>query len=612
MKKTAEKYMPYIKLNVLMLLFMLALLWINPIDHIRSYVSIPRLDFTDRFFVYADQVMVCDIYAEDEADGIELLMSSEALATERYSVVLKDSEGSIVSSWTSAIGEIPEDALMHYHIKSGLMKAGCLYKLEISAPTLDRDHALMVSQSVGEYKDHANVFAIAAIVTVFLTANLCMVYLCKGKEFPAFPVLLSAGLIMLFIMAPGSGPDDKYHYYSSYILSDRMLGRNTGKSVDGGFEFDLYSYEGYVGCNANSSFLRVLREFGKRSEAGSDRYAEDVWTEPRINPPAHLAPAVGMVIGKLLGLNFISIYTLGRICNMLMYVCLAYAAVKIVPKNRELMIFVAMMPMAMQQCTGLSYDAIVNGISLFYIAYVLRMIYTGKNIDKKDISILILSLGIIAVVKVVYVLLALLLIMFVNKSRNVFRMVPVIIIPFIILLITRGRSMMRTVTHADKGLYTLIIALREPIKFLKLIIHTIETNGWTYLKASVGSLMTGDFTPVPEWLTIAYLVIIVLCVLSESEAVISVRWHRYLVAGTTLSGIISILVVFAFACTFYGMPAIQGVQGRYFIPFLIPPLFCLCGSRIRSTINRTKLIIPVWFIELGYIISLMSQIKYDI
>ncbi len=602
-----------IKLNFGLLLFTLLMLWIRPLNDLRSYVLIGGRDFSDKVFVYGDSVMEQVFAVDRDADSIEILVAPlDKTSGGSYYVFVLDGEGIQLDSFETPIGMIPNSGLMKYHISDGL-KSGRDYRIEVKAPELRQDTAIMVSSAISAYKKHFNVFAFLAIILAFSIANLWFVFEKYNIEVLSMPVLIATGLIMFLILAPGSAPDESFHYYSSLKMSNVLMGREDINHVEAGYEYEFTD-----GINANSAYVKQWSVFKKLSGDGREMISCEQGSSPVSNPLAHLAPAIGITIGRFMGLGFIGIYTLGRVFNMAQYIALVYMAIKLVPKNKELMLITAIVPMAMQQCTCMSYDSIVNGLSMLFTAYVLRMINNKKGLEIKSIVICTLIIIALAPIKVVYIILVLLLLA-VSKDYAK-KVLPIIGLAGMVLLFFKWRTIWDIMNNSvgeawwTGGLesHTLSFVLEHPLRYIKAIVYSVENDGLTYLKDMIGIGLSTSRVAIPDYLAITYISIIVLCALTEKESILENKWQRRVFLLTSLIGTVAIFTVYLLNCTIYGQPRIMGVQGRYFIPFIVPVLYCIQRKKLKLDIDRRILFVPVWFIQIGYIVYALSQISYDI
>ncbi len=456
-----------------------------------------------------------------------------------------------------------------------------------------------------------NVFALIAIVTVFLMANIWLALKDRGVVSYALPVTLLAGFMMLVLLAPGSAPDEKFHYYSSLKLSNVLLFRSNINEMECEYEFTLEEMR-----NANDSFVMQKEGLFRRGSFDNGTMEVPDAASPYRNFISHLAPAIGMSIGRLLRLNFISVYFLARLFNLIQYALLAYLAVRLVPVNKELMLMIALMPMPLQQCTGTSYDSVLNGLSMVFIAYVLKIINSRKRPAVKELVICLILLILLAPVKIVYILLAIMLLA-ISKDYLI-KALPVFIVAGVVLFMIKGDDIMAIASGSygeewwTGGLeaHNIAFLYQFPLRYIKAIIYSLEMDGITYIKDAAGIGLCAASVTIPDMFAIGYLLVMFLCALSVREYIVPERWQRVMILITSVMGIMAIFTVFLFGCTVYGRPRIMGAQGRYFLPFLIPAIYCLKGKRIHTDIERSDLLLPAWFILMGYVIFAAGQVSY--
>ena len=122
-------------------------------------------------------------------------------------------------------------------------------------------------------------------------------------------------------------------------------------------------------------------------------------------PIIYLAPSIGITIGRLMKLNFIQLYYLGRCFNLFAYIFLILIALKITPKYKELMLLIASLPMCLHQAVSYSYDVVINGMSFVFVAYTFLLIYREDGVTWKDALVLVAIGGILCPGKLVYIVL---------------------------------------------------------------------------------------------------------------------------------------------------------------------------------------------------------------
>lgn len=630
-------------INAVLVCFLLFMLWIRPIDNLRKYnIYNHYADSDDSVLIYGDMSLTQTFTCTAETDSFELSVSPANDSYHgSYNVSLSDENG-IVNEWTTEKLDTAK-GWVQYHLKGRVFEPEHSYTISVCAPGLDVTDAIKVfigsasgkASGVGEfsyskqrmpvdpdegsvlcfgvYRKIINVFAIAAIIIVFLAANICIVFKEKGMKFLSLPIMIASAFVMLLIMAPGSGPDDRFHYYSAFELSNILMGRTNTGEIENRYYDNLPIHH-----NTNEAFVKVYEELRYRIAGEEGTFYYDEQKDKLIQPLSHLAQALGITVGRVLGLNFIQIYTLARIANMSLYILLVYIAVRVIPVNRELMTMMGIMPMAMHQATQLSYDAVVNGMAFLFTGYIIKLIYDNTAVTWRNIAICAILLGIMSPIKVIYFLLGVLIMVipsdrFRSQKDRIKKTLVVFIGVAAASLVTKLTDIMTLFRHYEVGgatvdRYNVGFAISNPGRFAALVMASAEDNLWMMIKGATGSSLAGMTLGIPEYLVIAFILVISICAIEGNGQVISRGWQRIIIGLMFCAGYILVFIVFAFSFTKYGLPYVDGIQGRYLIPFLLPVLYSLKGSRDGGRIDCIDLFIPVWFIELGYIVSVMSSI----
>jgi len=107
------------------------------------------------------------------------------------------------------------------------------------------------------------------------------------------------------------------------------------------------------------------------------------------------------LFGRLLDTPVIILYFLLRLSYLFLYIVLVYWAIKIIPFGKNLLALFAFAPMAIIQASIVSPDAISNGISFLFIAWIFYLIKQKEGpLSKKYITITWAMVGLLAAVKI--------------------------------------------------------------------------------------------------------------------------------------------------------------------------------------------------------------------
>lgn len=199
-------------------------------------------------------------------------------------------------------------------------------------------------------------------------------WLRPGRAF----VLLSAlfGLPLVLLTAPFQAPDEPHHFRRAYQVSE------------GGFMPTRQGNRG--GGELPTSVAAVSQRFGrlKPPVRGTTSRAEileglrlPLQPEDRTFVPfvAALYPPVGYVpqasaiaAGRALDLPPLALMYLGRVANLLAWVALGAAAIRVAPEMGRPLLLLLLMPVSIFQAASLSADATTNGLAVLFTALVWR------------------------------------------------------------------------------------------------------------------------------------------------------------------------------------------------------------------------------------------------
>jgi len=308
--------------------------------------------------------------------------------------------------------------------------------------------------------------------------------------------------------------------------------------------------------------------------------------------------AMGIAFARILTDNVYLITYAGRIVNMIVAILLLYFAIKLMPFGKKLILIPAMIPIAIEGFTSLSPDAMTIAMSFLYIAYILNLAFgKKKKIEiKEKVTLLVMSV-IIALCKIVYIPLVLLMLIIPKEkfkketNRNkVFNICIIAGIAIIINLIWLGIAS-RYLSNFREGdsKVQVLLAIQNPIRYIQTALYTINLNGNSYLMSLFGSdLGWGEFVKLYAIVPYALLAIYTFTAITDES--LKNKLKNYQVVWITLVVLAVIGLVFTslyVQWTTVGKESIAGVQGRYFLPIL-PLIMLLLGSVLKIKTDYKK------------------------
>ena len=427
-----------------------------------------------------------------------------------------------------------------------------------------------------------------------------------------FASLLVLGMLYSAVFFPLSVPDELYHYESSYYYSNLILGKSPSNDLIEIRETDAslinnaqprLCKESY--SNTKKALLADSSSTLTYMEYPIDSSRADISNNP---PQVRLCSAIGLSVGQLLGLNGLSTFYLGRFFNYLAFALLAYLAFKITPIGKLLFISLSLLPMTLHICSSFSYDAIIIGLSFFFISLCLKAAFSDEKISRKSLIAITLSAILIAPCKLIYAFLSFAVLIIPNnkfkskKDSTKWKLI-VICATFASLFLfhistllsfflpaastVTSNSIEQEITASTPSQYTFSGLIAAPLNTVFIFANTVLTKTDFYLNSFLGgSLGWFQSELITPWFFILLFLGIILYSArkSETDKVIPSRKRKiiFMIISTiiALSAALSMLLGHTETSSLF----VEGVQGRYFLPFA--PLFFLL-FRTKNT-QRSK------------------------
>ena len=433
--------------------------------------------------------------------------------------------------------------------------------------------------------------------------------------------ILCLGILYNFLITPYMTPDESYHIDMTYRHSNTLLGiESAGENKcykrmdDTKIEFTSEpSLENYK--NIYDGFFRVVRD---------NRLVEADATSTTEAPMILYLPAVlGMTLARLLHLGTVPMYLLARWCSLLFFALMTYIGMKKLPFGKITLFLLAILPMNLQQCTSFSYDAVINGVIFLYICYCISLTWREEPVKPVDI----LVMGILSIVMIygksgIYLPIALLALLipakrFGGKRVRNFCILALCLLPVLAFVnkntvavnyIATTTEATATVGSSTTAGYTLGYFLSQPLELVRIMANTIADKSAFYLMSLVGQKMGWVEIEISEVIPMLFLLLLVLsCMRTKDEpqyVKTGQKWWIVCVcavcAGLILAGML-------LTWTPRDHISIEGVQGRYFIPFM--PAFLLVLRNGRLTWNRSAERGLMYAGLVGQLLTVMYLIK---
>lgn len=441
------------------------------------------------------------------------------------------------------------------------------------------------------------------------------------------------GALYLYILPPLSAPDEARHYISAYQLSNRIMGLPaTGedgkvpiREEDWFAEDSCRDFEPYMTADGmlatDEDGADGAKVIGQVLTAETYRLIHEkglAWEEPRgggngtvlsnhipvvTTPVAYLAPALGITLARVMGLNCTGLLFMGCFCNLLLFAGVTYLAMRRLPFGKEALFGVALLPMVIQLSASYSYDSFVMAGVFYFTAYCLYLAYEAERVRSADILVLAAVMAAVGPCKMIYtVFMGLCLLIPVRKFQGwgkwlvsagcvlaAWGLAMFLINSQTVSAYTAGGE--NYIDWAEEAGYSLGTLLHQPIRCAQLFFNTVvwQSEYWhmTMVGAYLGNI---DLVLDVPYLVVALftLALIGLALRKPGETMVLTGGKRLWVWFLCLLCAGAAMLSMLLSWTPLSSRIICGVQGRYFLPFLPVFLMSVKNDLVVLTKNRNR------------------------
>ncbi len=451
--------------------------------------------------------------------------------------------------------------------------------------------------------------------------------------YPAAGLLL--GLLYLFVFPPMSAPDEISHYLTAYELSSRVLGQpvrsDEGRTLVRVQDWVFEDSEGDYVIDTSGAYWKAADGSTEATAAGQtlkeDTYrlvhnlltgaetpqqkqlaaaggGDGLLAETRFytvdtTPAAYLPQTVGIVLARLFHMNSIWLAYMGRFMNLLFFVGMTWLALRRLPFGREVLFGVALLPMTLHLSASFSYDVMILACMFLFTAVCLDLAYARERVRLWDVALLALLMAAGGPCKMVYAaMMGLCLLIPVRKFGGWGKWAASAVLvagawAAVMALVNAGvvnayASAASTVlpVSGEEG-FSLTLLLHRPVLLLQMFYNTLLHHLDEYHLTMIGSEL-GNLDPVlnvPYFLIVFYtagLLLLAFRVPGENLVITGGRrWWIFTVCAVCTAAIMLSMLI---AWTPRTSAVIEGVQGRYFLPFL--PVFLMACKNDRLVLTK--------------------------
>lgn len=397
------------------------------------------------------------------------------------------------------------------------------------------------------------------------------------------PVVLSFGIVYCTLIPVYMTPDEPSHIDTAYRISNQIMGygnpdgssaiykRVSDINAEPPIEITVDTYREFI----DSFWLRCSNDTLQATYGRNNiDNARSVF---------YLPAALGITVGRMLGLGKLLTYTLARLFGLFAATFMMYIGIKAMPFGKMVFFAIALFPMTLQQLMSVSYDSIIIGIVYMYIGYCLKWAYTDAKIKLAEAcGGVVLAILLASVKGGVYLPISFLVFLVPVKkygwNKKTLIGLGSISMLLILFFLSANSSIFMRLGHAsggtvsaanDQALYSLSYFINQPVELFRIIENSLYEQGDTWFRTMFGSGL-GWLNIQLQWLmVISFFILLLLSSIIEEGEKLHIKvgtriWFLLLSSGSFGLILISMLI----SWTPVTSKAITGVQGRYFLPFI--------------------------------------------
>lgn len=391
--------------------------------------------------------------------------------------------------------------------------------------------------------------------------------------FPAIPLVIFLALWT----PPFQSADELAHFDRAWQVAHGQPYATSGGFIDAGTE-EVYAYVADLPFHTDARFSPANRA---RAEAVKWTGRLTYYGFPNTGtcaPTGYLPQALGIMFGEATGMGVMQTLALARLLNGAFSITVCVLALYWCRKGKVVMFAILLMPMTLSLFASASQDATLISFTALAFAVTSKQIEVSAPLSFSQAAVLALSLLIVSLGRPPYA--ALLLILFVPclfpRWRNFSAWLPGVALASLVAAVTLlwwlgafAATRAFAYPNAANGVVNpklqLLNLFHEPAIVASLARYAVR-HAAEYIAGMIGFLGWLDTLFPASYYLAMVLVVLTSCIAELAHGKTAKRSVTFLLLASSFATIVAVFLVEYLIWNPVGVPAIYGVQGRYFIP----------------------------------------------
>lgn len=390
------------------------------------------------------------------------------------------------------------------------------------------------------------------------------------------------------------GLDEPAHFDRVYQISHGHFFPTKNAKNSDVVPSNLASLDAYVvGDLVDNATGGVFNRRDVRNEDAYIKYNHQHFSQQTVQSPitsgyspiAYAGPVLGTVAANLFDLNMGHTILLARLGSLVVYSLLIVGAIWLLRNSKAKWLFmvVALFPTSLFQGSVISADGVLIGASMLFLATLIRLIKNDSS-DKVERNLLVV-LGatalILPLIKLNYIFLSAGILLVpadafgrLNAISKWLKMAAVGLaglfgVVWVLLMGVSDGPSQRPDGQAVSATLQLTNVISHPFHFVEACVRSFLQAGDMYLRTMTTQIGWNYIDP-PLFITFLVCIAVIIAGLYAKDELKRYSKQMILLSLSVLLGGLSIFGVLYLAFSPVGSATVDGIQGRYFLPFLIP------------------------------------------
>ena len=438
----------------------------------------------------------------------------------------------------------------------------------------------------------------------------------------AFPIIMILGMVYLFVIPIYSVPDEYSHIDTSYLISNDILGikeqyyycYDYKRSID----IETAEYPDYY--TNSKDYRRLYCQFFERSEDNSLSKCTMKNVIDNANTLCYLPCAIGITVARCMGLGTFPMLLMGRFFNLLAFAIICYIAMRVFDEGAMLILLYSTMPITLQEASSYSYDGMLNAIAILFFALLFRL-----SMHKKEmayvVGLFICSVLLTTIKGGTYLPIAMLSFLpFVGKNRDAKerKFAYIFIVSSILCFFSKnamfvfnkyiGSSSISINPLSGKEIYSFGYLAHNPVKFAIVMFNTFFSEGSRYIyEFFSGKMGSVNEIQMPWLYVVVFGIMFLIFTFSEEIDYPNKKLINVSIILAVVFSFLLISVALLVSDTNIKLNYVHGVQGRYFIPFVLPLL--MIAPKLINKYKKNSMILLYYLFQMIFIYNIIIVVS---